>query len=290
MFGLLNLNKPVGLSSATVLGRIKHLVKPAKIGHAGTLDPIAGGVLIACLGPATRLVEYIQRMPKRYRGTFLLGRSSSSDDIELEPVELAGAPIPTRSDIERAAAAMVGEIQQRPPAYSALKIAGRPAYELARKGRDVELQPRPVTIHSMCVVNYEYPQLVLDVACGSGTYVRAIGRDLAESLGTAAVMSALERTAIGPFSVDAACEPRELTSENLSQRLLSPRLALPDHPVAQLSPAEVNAVINGLPVALGDESCMDGELAAVDEEGALVSILCRRHDAWWPMLNFRRAD
>src|SRR5882757_362733 len=106
MFGLLNLNKPVGLSSAAVLGRIKHLVKPAKIGHAGTLDPIASGVLIACLGPATRLVEYIQRMPKSYRGIFLLGRSSESEDIEREVTELLDPPIPTLTDIERAIPAM----------------------------------------------------------------------------------------------------------------------------------------------------------------------------------------
>ncbi len=228
MFGLLNLNKPVGVSSAGVLGRIKRLVKPAKIGHAGTLDPLAAGVLVACIGPATRLVDYIQQMPKRYRATFLLGRTSESDDIERPVTELADAPIPSRDDIERAAARFLGEIEQRPPVFSALKVGGRPAYQLARRGRQVELAVRSVTIHHLEVIRYEYPTLVLDIKCGSGTYIRALGRDLAESLGTAAVMSALERTAVGRFYVEDACEPNALTAESLPSRLLSPRLAIPD--------------------------------------------------------------
>ncbi|HKD37502.1 MAG TPA: tRNA pseudouridine(55) synthase TruB, partial [Pirellulales bacterium] len=111
MFGLLNLNKPVGISSAAVLGRIKRLVRPAKIGHAGTLDPIASGVLVACIGPATRLVDFVQRMPKAYRATFLLGRSSESDDIERPVTELPNPPIPARDEIERVAAAFVGPIE-----------------------------------------------------------------------------------------------------------------------------------------------------------------------------------
>ncbi|HEV2971932.1 MAG TPA: tRNA pseudouridine(55) synthase TruB [Pirellulales bacterium] len=294
MFGLLNLNKPVGTSSAGVLGRIKRLVRPAKIGHAGTLDPLASGVLVACVGPATRLAEYVQRMPKRYRATFLLGQQSDSDDIERPVTKLSDPPIPSRDQIERAAARFVGEIQQRPPAFSALKIAGRPAYQLARKGRAVELQPRPVTIHRLIIGAYDYPTLTLEIECGSGTYVRALGRDLAESLGTAAVMSALERTAVGEFRVEDACDLNALSAESLPQILLSPLQAVNSLPRVQLSDPEVQLAINGLFVPSNSGSVVSGatgqEFAGIDSSGELVSILRRREDASLaPVLNFRKA-
>jgi tRNA pseudouridine55 synthase len=293
MFGLLNLNKPVGISSAAVLGRIKRLVRPAKIGHAGTLDPIASGVLVACIGPATRLVNYIQQMPKSYRATFQLGRSSESDDIERPVNELPNPPIPTCDELERATIAFVGPIKQRPPAFSALKIAGRPAYQLARRGREVSLVPRPVKIHQLAIVSYQYPTLVLDIECGSGTYVRALGRDLAESLGTAAVMSVLERTAVGDFRVEESCDPAQLTAETLSQQLLSPRLAIPEMPTIELSDDEVQLAINGIvvPRRQKTEQATEGqELAGVDLRGQLVSIFHRRADgALAPRLNFRQS-
>jgi tRNA pseudouridine55 synthase len=295
MFGLLNLNKPVGASSAGVLGRIKRLVRPAKIGHAGTLDPIASGVLVACVGPATRLVDYIHRMPKSYRATFLLGRSSESDDVERPIIELNSPPIPRHEEIERATEAFVGRIEQRPPVFSAIKIAGRPAYQLARRGREVTLRPRPVTIHRLTIASYNYPTLVLRIECGSGTYVRAIGRDLAESLGTAAVMSALVRTTIGPFRIEEACDPGTLTAETLRQNLLSPRLAVPELPTITLTEAEIQLAINGLAVPMANRQVVgaapDQEFAGVDSSGNLVSILRRRADgALLPSLNFRKAD
>ncbi len=294
MFGLLNLNKPVGVSSAGVLGRIKRLVKPAKIGHAGTLDPLASGVLVACIGPATRLVEYVQQMPKRYRATFLLGRTSESDDIERPVTELADAPIPSRDEIDRATSRFIGETEQRPPVFSALKVGGRPAYQLARKGRQIELAPRNVMIHRLEVVHYDYPTLVLDVECGSGTYIRALGRDLAESLGTAAVMSALERTAVGSFRVEDACDPNALTAELLPSRLLSPLQAVPSLPTFQLSDIEVELAINGLAVPTTSAQVASApvrqEFAGVDPRGELVSILrCLADGALIPKLNFRRA-
>ncbi len=295
MFGLLNLNKPVGISSAGVLGRIKRLVRPAKIGHAGTLDPLASGVLVACIGPATRLVDYVQQMPKSYRATFLLGRASESDDTERPVTELENPPIPSRDEIARAVASFIGEIEQRPPAFSALKVGGRPAYQLARKGRQVELAPRPVTIHRLEVVNYEYPTLMLDIECGSGTYVRALGRDLAEMLGTAAVMSELVRTAIGPFHVNDSCDPLALTAESLPSHLLSPLCAIPALAIIQFSDAEVELAINGLIVPASQVQVATApngeEFAAVDSAGQLVSILrCRADGGLAPALNFRKAD
>jgi tRNA pseudouridine55 synthase len=291
MFGLLNLNKPAGVSSAGVLGRLKRMVRPDKIGHAGTLDPLASGVLVACIGTATRLVDYVQQMPKQYRATFQLGRSSPSEDIEREITELIDPPIPSLEELQRAAAGMVGEILQRPPAFSALKVDGKRAYQLARAGREVELEPRAVTIHALDVVSYEYPTVVLDMRCSSGTYVRSLGRDLAESLGTAAVMSELKRTAIGPFAVAEACDPRELTPENLQQRLLPAIRAVPSLTRIELTDAEIAAVIRGLPIERRAEFgplANAAEIAAVDAAGELVSLVTLKRDCnIWPTRNFR---
>ena len=293
MFGLLNLNKPVGLSSAAALGRIKRLVRPAKIGHAGTIDPIASGVLVACIGPATRLVDYIQQMSKSYRATFLLGRSSDSDDIERPVVELPNPPIPTRGEVERAASAFLGRIEQRPPAFSALKIAGRPAYQLARRGCEVSLAPRTVEIHRITVASYDYPAVVLDIDCGSGTYVRALGRDLALSLGTAAVMSALERTAIGRFRVEDACDPTQLTAETLPRQLLSARLAIPEMPTVELNDGEIERAINGIvvpPRKKRQEQARDkNSPPSIVTENSSRSCSCEPTARLAPRLNFRRS-
>ena len=142
--GLLNLNKPTGMTSRRAVDIVQRLAWPAKVGHAGTLDPLATGVLVVCVGPATRLIEYVQRMPKRYVAAFLLGRQSPTEDIEGQVTELLGARVPTADEVRAAASRFVGRIQQRPPAFSALKVGGRPAYELARQGRPAHLAARPV--------------------------------------------------------------------------------------------------------------------------------------------------
>ena len=201
MFGIFNINKPAGWTSRDVVNRVQRLVRPAKAGHAGTLDPLATGVLVVCVGPATKLISYVQQQLKEYEATFILGQSSPSDDVETEICELEQPPIPTREAIEAKLPDFVGTIQQRPPLYSAIKVEGQRAYKLARGGSDMELPARPVEIYELSVTAYEYPELCLKIRCGSGTYVRSIGRDLADSLGTAAVMSALTRTAIGKFQV-----------------------------------------------------------------------------------------
>ncbi|HOM17612.1 MAG TPA: tRNA pseudouridine(55) synthase TruB, partial [Thermoguttaceae bacterium] len=163
--GILNIYKPAGLTSRDVVNQIQRLLRPAKVGHAGTLDPLATGVLVVCVGPATRLIKYVQRMPKEYIGAFLLGRSSPTEDTDGPVTELENPPIPSLDAVETAARKMLGPILQRPPAYSALKVEGRRAYELARQGQHVELPPRPVTIYRLDVLSYNYPELVLRIRC-----------------------------------------------------------------------------------------------------------------------------
>jgi tRNA pseudouridine55 synthase len=306
IFGLLNINKPRGVTSRWVVDQVQRLVKPAKAGHAGTLDPLATGVLVVCIGQASRLVDYVQQMPKRYRAEFLLGRTSATEDIEGEVAELADPPVPTRLEIETAAGGFSGEIMQRPPAFSALKVAGKRAYALARRGQEVELAPRPVTIHRLEIVQYEYPRAVLDIECSSGTYVRSLGRDLAESQGTGAVMSALERTAIGGFRVEDAIDVTTLNRDNFVDHLLPPRMAVAHLDTITLTATEQSRISNGqfidrpefdaqmLPLTRalsprrGSEAAGDSsEFAALDDCGNLVAILRRRTDGQLgPVRNF----
>jgi tRNA pseudouridine55 synthase len=286
--GLLNLHKPPGVTSRHVVDQVERLVRPAKAGHAGTLDPLAEGVLVVCVGAATRLIDYVQRMPKRYVGTFLLGRTSPTEDIEGEVTLLDDPPQPTLEQIERAAARFLGEIQQRPPAFSALKVSGQRAYDLARAGREVTLAPRPVMIHALHVRQYAYPVLVLEIECGSGTYVRSLGRDLAESLGTSAVMSALVRMAIGGFTLECACKPDELSRDNLEGHMLPMAQGVTQLPSLMVNSDEARRLAHGLAIERA-EAQAGGEWAAFDSDGVLLAILTPRGmGQLGPMRNFPR--
>jgi tRNA pseudouridine55 synthase len=208
MDGVLVVAKPVGPTSHDVVGLVRRLAATKRVGHGGTLDPFASGVLPLFLGKATRLVEYHLGDRKRYRATVCFGASSTTDDLEgaLTP---AGGPAPGRADVEAALGRFRGTIEQRPPAYSAIKVAGRRAYALARAGESVDLAPRQVTIHAMEIVGWDEttpdePVAILDVECSAGTYVRSLARDLGEASGSAAYLGALTRTASGPFTIEKA--------------------------------------------------------------------------------------
>ncbi len=284
--GLLNIDKPAGITSRDAVDLVQRLARPAKVGHAGTLDPLATGVLVLCVGSATRLIEYVQRMPKRYTGTFLLGRSSTTEDVDGLVTELVDPPVPAHAQIAAAAEKLVGSLLQQPPIFSALKIAGQRAYDLARRGETVELKPRRIEVYSLKIARYQYPELVLEVECSGGTYVRSLGRDLAGSCGTAAVMSALVRTAIGPWTLETAVDPRTLTVADLAVRMDPLRKALTALPTCELKPAEAARVRKGLFITL--DSHADGpEIAATDGAGRLVAILIPRGPGQWgPAKNF----
>ena len=287
MFGLLNLHKPAGCTSRDVVNRVQKLVRPEKVGHAGTLDPLATGVLVVAVGGATRLVEYVQQQPKSYVGTFLLGRSSDTEDIEGRVEELVDPPLPTHDEIVAALPRFTGEIDQVPPAFSALKVAGQRAYAMARRGEEVQLAARRIVIHELRLLDYDYPSLRLEMVCSSGTYVRSLGRDLARSLGTEAVMSALVRTAIGPFRLTEAIEPDNLSLESLAASLLPARAAVNHLPSLVLDHGEVTELLHGRPIRrpLPDDTRSSGppvELAALDPRGELVAILTFRDARLWP--------
>jgi tRNA pseudouridine55 synthase len=271
------------MTSRRAVDMVQRLVRPAKAGHAGTLDPLATGVLVVCVGGATRFIEYVQRMPKRYVGTFLLGWQSPTEDVEGRLIELPNAPIPCLEEVQAAARNFVGRIEQRPPAFSALKIQGRPAYKLARQGKPVELAPRPVEIYRLEVKAYEYPKLVMEIDCSGGTYVRSLGRDLAESLGTAAVMSALVRTRIGAFHLEDSLDPSRLTGDTWLVDLQPPLRAVEYLPRVQLSADEATRVRNGLALErqtlAASPEC--AEHAAIDLAGQLIGVLRPFADGRW---------
>lgn len=280
MFGILNLNKPAGWTSRDVVNRVQRLVRPAKAGHAGTLDPLATGVLVVCIGPATRLISYVQQMPKIYEATFLLGSTSPSDDIETELTPVPNAPEPTLAEIEAQLPQFLGPIQQRPPAYSALKIKGQRAYKLAREGKTVELAERTVQMYELRVDAYSYPELKLTIRCGSGTYVRSIGRDLAESLGSGAVMSALTRTAIGDFTVDQGLDVEQLDQAMIEANLASPLTAVSHLPRLQLNAAQIIELQHGRRIAISEfdisPPAPETIFAAVNAEGQLLALMSER--------------
>ena len=243
--GVIPVDKPAGVTSRQVVDAVARALALKAVGHAGTLDPLAEGVVVVCVGHATKLVDYLHQQPKRYETVFLLGRSSPSDDLET-PVEEEAAPIqPTRAEIEAALRRFRGEILQRPCDYSAVHVGGQRAYRLARKGREIELAEKPVRIDRLEITAYKWPRLALDVACSTGTYIRALGRDLAVALGTRAVMERLARTAVGPFTRDASIPLDVITADSASAALLPALAAVPHLPRATLPEPLLDVAIRG---------------------------------------------
>ncbi len=200
MDGIINLYKPVGLSSTKALYRVREITGQRKSGHAGTLDPLATGVLLICLGRATRLVEALMNQPKIYRTSARLDVTSASFDAESPLVPVAVPEPPDMARVRSTLAAFEGQVEQVPPATSAVKIGGRPAYRLARRGRAPALRPRRIHIYWIHVHRYQWPALEIEVACGRGTYIRALIHDIGTALGTGGCLTSLERVAVGPFT------------------------------------------------------------------------------------------
>ena len=210
--GLLNLNKPSGITSARALDQVRRITNVRKSGHSGTLDPLASGVLVICMGRATKLVERIMDQPKVYAATARLDVTSETldADAELTPVPVADPPDP--QTLVEAVRGFEGPIEQTPPAFSAVKVNGQPAYKLARRNKPVKLKPRAITIYWLKVSRYAWPEIDLEMCCGRGTYVRSLIRDLGERLGTGGCLTRLVRRAVGPYHLDAAITPDELTT------------------------------------------------------------------------------
>lgn len=274
--GLLLVDKPAGLTSHDVVLRARRAVGTSRVGHAGTLDPFATGLLVLLYGRATRLLPHLNGEPKVYEATIAFGAETDTED--LHGAVIREAPPPTREAVEAAIPSLTGAIHQVPPAYSAKRVDGVRAYALARAGETVELPPVPITVHRWELLAWRGTACDVRITCGGGTYIRSLARDLARAVGSAAHLTALRRTAAGPFSV-AEAQPLE----TLTPELVRPRPALEaltGLPVEALDPERVARIVRGIDV----EARVAGAEAALvaQETGVLVAYAVRRGERWQP--------
>jgi tRNA pseudouridine55 synthase len=202
------IDKPLEWTSFDVVRKLRSLIKIKKIGHAGTLDPLASGLLIVCTGKFTKRINEYMGMEKEYTGTFTLGAITPTYDLESEPVEHRSIEGITEEQVHAATQPFIGQIQQVPPIHSAVKQKGKPVYLLARKGIDVQLEPRTITIHHFSIDKIELPVVHFRVVCSTGTYIRSLANDYGKQLGCGAHLSSLRRTRIGEFKVEDAIDMR----------------------------------------------------------------------------------
>ena len=271
MNGFLVIDKPGGMTSRDAVNRVQRwLPRKTKIGHTGTLDPLATGVLVICIGAATRLANYVQAMKKSYVSRFRLGAVSTTDDADGDISDKPVARPPPRELIETALESLVGVVQQLPPAFSALKVHGQRAHHLARKGNDVPLVARSVSIDAIRLVEYQWPFLEAEVDCGKGTYIRSIARDLGERLGCGGLVQTLRRTRIGVFTIDQGIGvemvPRDL-------KLLPMTTAIADLPRMLIDPNTERRFRSGQSITPVISPRNDGEeIVIVNQNDDLVGI------------------
>jgi tRNA pseudouridine55 synthase len=291
-FGFLCCDKPSGRTSRDVVNAVQRRLRgeygrrDLKIGHAGTLDPLASGVLVLGIGPAVRLVPYVQQQPKHYRANFRLGQSTQSGDLEGAVTRHPELPQPTRQQLDQAAQGLQGTIQQTPPAHSAVWVDGQRAYKRIRAGESFQMPSRTVDVYSLQVLSYQFPELELDVVCGSGTYIRSLGLDLAVAAGSIAVMSNLVRLGVGPFVLEQALSIDQLRETPLPSLLLPPTLAVGHLSHIIVDQDDSQRLGHGLAVtAAGPESHLESapyEAAAITKSGELRAIVRWKRDAWHP--------
>jgi tRNA pseudouridine55 synthase len=273
--GVLNLDKPGGMTSRDVVDLISRPLRKGKVGHAGTLDPLASGVLVVCVGRATRLIEYVQRMPKAYRTVVRLGARSDTLDADGRVEVIDDPHVPTEAEVRAALATQVGTIEQIPPQFSALKVAGKRAYDLARAGQAVDLAARPVRVDRVDLIAYAWPRLEFTVDCGSGTYIRSIARDVGEALGSGGLVEVLVRTRIGPFRLEDAIDPTGRPIDEILKHLRPTAEALGDLPRLTISAEQVQAIAQGKSlraVEIEGAQGIEDEVGLVGPDGALVAV------------------
>jgi tRNA pseudouridine55 synthase len=268
--GLLVIDKPEGITSRDAVNRAQRwFPRRVKIGHAGTLDPLATGVLVLCIGQGARLTEYVQRMAKVYHAAIHFGAFSDTDDGDGVVTPVPNAVPPARQTLERVLPTFVGTIEQVPPDYSAAKVSGQRAFHLARNGQDFSLSSRLVTIHRIDLIDYQRPRLEILVHCGKGTYIRSLARDLGQRLGCGGYIESLRRLAIGDFT-EADALPLDTDPAQARQRLLPCQQALKGLPSITLSQPDAALVLQGNRVATLASPVE--ETAVFDEAGRLIAI------------------
>jgi tRNA pseudouridine55 synthase len=293
-FALLNIDKPLGMTSHDVVAIVRRETRIKKVGHAGTLDPLATGVLMLCMGQATRLSEYVMGHPKIYRAQVRLGIETETYDAEGQVVATNPTEV-TLGQVEAILPKFLGDIQQVPPIYSAIKVGGQKLYDKARRGdTDIELTPRSVTIYDLKILEWQFPLLDIWVHCSPGTYIRSLAHDIGAELNVGAHLAGLRRTASGPFRAEDAVTVdalRASIAEGVWQQYLTtPDLALADFTRVDLDSEASRRVGNGLALDL-PEMTATSLLRAYDSEGKLLAILepvSQQSGHWKPLKVFNR--
>ncbi len=249
MDGILNINKPSGMTSHDVVQKVRGIAKEKRVGHTGTLDPLATGVLVLCSGKATRIARYLEAGEKEYQAIMRLGVITDTLDSQGRVLETRSYTPPARTDIERVMRMHTGLIMQRPPVFSAVKVSGVPSYKLARNGKAIPLEPRPVIIRSIELAEYEDPFVRFTVRCSKGVYVRTLCGDMGESLGMGAHLTGLVRTRSGRFSIGSALSLERLaditSTGSMDQVIIPVDEALADFPVIQIGMEDASKIMHG---------------------------------------------
>ena len=272
MNGVVVVDKPGGLTSFDVVARVRRALGERRVGHTGTLDPMATGVLPICVGEATKLVPFLVSGDKEYEAELLFGVTTDSLDATGTVTSETNAANVSRADVERALPGFVGTIEQRPPMHSAVRVAGQRLYKLAHQGLEVERAPRPVVVHAIELLAWEAPRARLRVRCGKGTYIRSLADDIGAALGVGAHLTALRRTRVGPFDL-AQAVPLEVLSP--ATVLLSPAEALADHATVPLDDTQVRDVRAGKLRTIAELRAPDGagsHVRLLDPHGTLVAV------------------
>lgn len=272
--GVLVVDKPVGLTSHDVVQIIRKGTNIRRAGHTGTLDPRASGVLVILIGPAVRLSEYVSASDKRYQAIIRLGTTTDTYDADGHVTSSAPVNI-TEEQFETTLKQFIGEIEQVPPPYSAVKVKGKKAYEMAREGEEIDLQPRKIQVYNLELLEWAPPEAVIDVYCSSGTYVRSLAHDLGTSLGCGAYLVGLRRTKSGRFTLRDAVPLRKLREAfeqgNWYQYLIPAAEALSDWPAIELSTDQVEAVRHGHRVPAEQDA--KGMARGISQQGELVALM-----------------
>ena len=274
--GVLIIDKPIGMTSHDVVQHVRRGTRIKRAGHTGTLDPRASGVLVVLVGPAVRLSEFVSASDKHYQAVIKFGMTTDTYDLEGEVTSRKPVDI-SFEELEEALSGFVGEVEQTPPVYSALKINGKPAYEYAREGKEIEMESRTVTVHSLELLDWDPPEAVIDIQCSSGTYVRSLASDLGEKLGSGATLTGLRRTKSGKFGLRDAVSLRRLEEafENGDwyKYLLPAAEALGDWYTIVLTPDQIDDVSHGHRVP-GEANLEHAQKArAIGEDGELVALM-----------------
>lgn len=286
MEGILNIDKPQWLSSHDVVARVRRICGTRKVGHAGTLDPLATGVLLVCVGRATRLSEYLMGQQKTYTATVLLGQTTNTYDAEGEVAEERPFAHISQSAIEESLDSFRGPIEQVPPIYSAIKVNGQPMYKLARQGKEVERKPRPVSIYELDLLDWTPPFLQLHIVCSTGTYIRSLAHDIGEMLDCGGHITVLRRTAVGDFNIADAVSLETLQSDGWESSCLPSDQAVTNLLRVDASEAETAALLLGQQIPCATEQLEDSLARVYDETGQFFGILQYKENVWQPKKMF----